>query len=82
MVVEAPAAHLDAYMVAAYPSRRGSAIDEQPQGKRHAYLEGARSTVCGFGLGEMRRFTQLRYSDQDPTVRCFMCERIVRAAAR
>jgi hypothetical protein len=73
---------LNDYRVAAYSSRRGRRVGELPEGKQHAYLDGARVTFCGFGLGEMRLFNQVRFGDQAPALRCAMCDRIVRAAAR
>jgi hypothetical protein len=70
------------YRVAAYPSRRRGTVGEVPEGKQHAFLAGAKTTVCGFGLAEMRLFKQLRFTGQPPSVRCSMCDRTVRAAAR
>lgn len=70
------------YRVAAFSSRLHHEIGGVPEGKQHAYLEGAEVTVCGFGLIGMRRFSQLRFSDSALSTRCSMCDRIVRAAAR
>jgi hypothetical protein len=70
------------YRVASYPLVRGGTHSRVPEGKHHAYLEKAKATVCGFGLGEMQRFTELRFSASPPSSRCSMCDRIVRAAAR
>jgi hypothetical protein len=72
---------LSDYRVASYPLIRG-AHAQVPEGKHHAYLEQAKATVCGFGLGEMQRFSGLRFSASPPSARCTMCDRIVRAAAR
>jgi hypothetical protein len=69
------------YRVASYPLVRG-ARSQVPDGKHHAYLEQAKTTVCGFGLGEMQRFSGLRFIASPPSARCSMCDRIVRAAAR
>ncbi len=82
MQVAATAGTRHDYRVAAYPLRRGQSVGETPEGKRHAYRKGARVTVCGFGLREMRIFDELRFSEQLPAVRCTMCARIVRAAER
>jgi hypothetical protein len=71
----------DEYRVASFPLVRG-AHGQVPEGKHHAYLDQAKATVCGFGLGEMQRFSGLRFSASPPSARCLMCDRIVRAAAR
>jgi hypothetical protein len=68
------------YKVAAYPSRHGQVVGEVPEGTCHAYLKGAKSTACGFGLGPMRLFERLRFSEQAPAVRCRLCARIVGAS--
>ena len=70
------------YIVAAYPRIRGRHASDIPESKHHAYLEDASTTACGFGLGEMQRFSNLRFLGSHPSVRCAMCDRIVRAAAR
>ena len=66
------------YLVAAHPARHGS-VSQAPEGKRHAYLAGADTTACGFGLNAMQRFAGLRFSLQPPAVRCPLCARVVGA---
>lgn len=71
------------YRVAAYPLVRGQRPPgDAPEGKIHAYLLGAKTTVCGFGLGEMRRFEHLAFRNATPGSRCTMCALRVRAAER
>ena len=66
------------YLVAAHPGGYAS-TSQAPEGKRHAYLTGASTTVCGFGLDAMRRFADLRFSLEPPAVRCPLCARAVAA---
>jgi hypothetical protein len=73
---------LAAYRVAAYPMVRGRILSQVPESKHHAYLDQARTTVCGFGVAEMQLFPHLRFTASPPSVRCVMCDRVVRAAAR
>jgi hypothetical protein len=73
---------LAAYRVAAYPMVRGRILSQVPESKHHAYLDQARTTVCGFGVAEMQLFPQLRFTASPPSARCVMCDRVVRAAAR
>lgn len=63
------------YMVATHADKRTDGA--APEGKCHAYLAGASSTACGFGLAAMRRFTDLRFSLQPPATRCPLCARVV-----
>jgi hypothetical protein len=63
------------YLVAAHADNRTAS--PAPEGKCHAYLAGARTTACGFGLDAMRRFTDLHFSLQPPEVRCPLCARVV-----
>ncbi|WP_151082597.1 hypothetical protein [Nocardioides cynanchi] len=70
----------DYYRVAAFP-RSSRDADKVLVGKQHAYLEGVRATVCGFGLVQMRRFEQLPFSASPPSERCLLCDRVVRAAS-
>jgi hypothetical protein len=70
------------YRVASFPLVRGGAHSPVPEGKHHAYLDPSKTTVCGFGLGEMQRFGDLRFTASPPSSKCVMCDRIVRAAAR
>ncbi len=70
------------YRVAAFsqrPIRLTSPPGQAPEGKHHAYLEGAATTACGFGLNNMRLYADLRFSRQQPSVRCPLCARIVGA---
>ncbi len=67
---------MNGYLVASHRERQR--VDSQtPQGKRHAYLPGARTTVCGFGLNAMQRFASLRFELEPPAVRCPLCARAV-----
>jgi len=63
------------YLVATHADKRTESA--APEGKCHAYLAGASSTACGFGLAAMRRFTDLRFSLQPPAARCPLCARVV-----
>ena len=67
------------YRVAAHGPRLGSLLGREPEGKQHAYLDGADNTACGFGLNAMRVFEQLRFSLQPPSLKCPICKRIVAA---
>jgi hypothetical protein len=73
---------VDDYRVAAYPAVDSRGAVDAPQGKSHAYLLGAKATVCGFGLGQMRTFSKLSFKGQPPSVRCSICDQRVRAASR
>ena len=66
------------YMVASHPARDRTS-SQAPEGKCHAYLPGASTTVCGFGLSTMQRFASLRFNAQAPAVRCPLCARAVGA---
>ena len=66
------------YLVAAHPARYGAA-SRIPEGKRHAYLPGATTTACGFGLSTMQKYASLRFNLQEPTERCPICARAVGA---
>jgi hypothetical protein len=81
-VVRGTLVTVDNYRVAAYPAVGGRGGAEVPEGKSHAYLDGANATACGFGLGQMRTFGKLSFKDQPPSVRCSICDRRVRAASR
>ena len=70
------------YRVASFPLVRGGAHSPVPEGKHHAYIDASKTTVCGFGLGEMQRFGDLRFTASPASSKCVMCDRIVRAAAR
>lgn len=71
------------YRVAAYPLVRGHRPSgDAPEGKIHAYLLGAKTTVCGFGLAEMRQFKHLAFRTAPPRARCTMCDLRVRAVDR
>ena len=70
------------YLVAAHDTRRGRESGQVPQVKHHAYLPGKAATACGFGLGEMRLFPALRFSNQSASNRCPICARIVGAGDR
>jgi hypothetical protein len=70
------------YMVAAHDSRRPQVPGESPQVKHHAYLDGATTTACGFGLMSMRLFSHMRFSRQEPAMRCPICSRMVGAGDR
>jgi hypothetical protein len=70
------------YLVAAHDSQRPRLAGQVPEGKYHAYLPGAATTACGFGLSDMRLFRRLRFSNQQPSVRCPICARMVRAGER
>jgi len=50
-----------------------------PEGKRHAYLRGNRTTVCGLGLDQMQKFADLPFSHELPSVRCPLCARVLSA---
>ena len=63
------------YLVATHAEKRSESL--MPEGKRHAYLVGARTTACGFALDAMRRFTEVRFSLQPPAERCPLCARVV-----
>ncbi len=66
------------YAVASHRARQR--VDSQtPEGKRHAYLTGADTTACGFGLTTMQRFASLRFELEPPAVRCPLCARVVGA---
>ena len=67
--------------MAAYPIAGRGALDG-PEGKSHAYLVGAQTTACGFGLGQMRTFSKLSFKGQPPSVRCSICDHRLRAASR
>jgi hypothetical protein len=71
------------YRVAAYPAiaRAPFAVSSATEGKVHAYIFGAETTVCGFGLGQMRTFGKL-FLRQPPSLRCSICDQRVRAASR
>jgi hypothetical protein len=73
----------DDYRVAAPPRRkvRRPAADYVPDGKLHAYVKGAETTVCGFGLELMQRFEDLKFSLMNPAERCPQCARTARAGA-
>jgi hypothetical protein len=62
------------YLVTARDSRRPQMPGESPQVKHHAYLDGATSTAC---LVSMRLFSHMRFSDQEPAMRCPICSRMV-----
>ena len=66
------------YLVAAHPPGY-RIVSPAPDGKRHAYLPGARTTACGFELNAMQRFADLRFSAQAPAMRCPLCARAVGA---
>jgi hypothetical protein len=70
------------YVVAAHERRRPRSAGQVPEVKHHAYLIGAATTACGFGLRDMRVFKELRFKDQMPSVRCPICARMVGAAGR
>jgi hypothetical protein len=70
------------YLVAAHDSRRLQVPGQLPEVKHHAYLVGATTTACGFGLTPMRLFREMRFSEQKPTARCPICSRIVGAGDR
>lgn len=70
------------YRVAAYPARPGQRIGATPEGKNHAFLPGAKATVCGFGLSQMQSFKDLRFTEQPSSARCSMCDQRIRAAGR
>ncbi len=71
------------YRVAAYPSVRGHRPPgDAPEGTVHAYLVGAKATVCGFGLVEMRQFAHLAFRSAPPLLRCHRCALRIRAAER
>ena len=63
------------FRVAAYADSRAGHV--APETKRHAYLVGATTTACGFGLDAMRRFADLRFCGQIASVRCPLCARVV-----
>ena len=63
------------YLVAAHADKRTES--PAPEGKCHAYVVGASTTACGFGLDAMRRFTDLRFSLQPAAARCPLCARVV-----
>jgi hypothetical protein len=50
-----------------------------PAGKLHAYMDGSKTTACGFALGSMQKFEALRFSDMTPSARCPLCARKVGA---
>jgi hypothetical protein len=64
------------YLVAAREEHRNGR--QVPGGKRHAYLRGARTTACGFGLDQMERFADMPFSHQPAAARCPLCARAVR----
>jgi hypothetical protein len=66
------------YRVAGHP-QRAKTVTEAPEGKSHAYLPGASTTACGFGLSSMQRFADLRFVAQAPAARCPLCARAVGA---
>jgi hypothetical protein len=70
------------YLVAAHDSLRAKRPGQVPLVKHHAYIAGAKTTACGFGLTSMRLFRDLRFSDQAPTLRCPICSGIVGAGER
>jgi hypothetical protein len=70
------------YLVAAHDARRAQMKGQVPEVKHHAYLPGAQTTACGFGLKAMRLFRDLRFSEQAPAERCPICSRIVGAGDR
>jgi hypothetical protein len=70
------------YLVAAHERPRRRRLGQVPEVKHHAYLAGASTTACGFGLDNMRLFRDLRFSDQAPAMRCPICSRMVRAGER
>jgi hypothetical protein len=63
------------YMVATHAEKRSESL--VPEGKRHAYRAGARTTACGFALDAMRRFADVPFSLQPPASRCPICARAV-----
>ena len=66
---------MNEYLVATHAEKRSES--PTPEGKRHAYLAGARTTACGFALDAMRRFSDVRFSLQPPASRCPLCARVV-----
>jgi hypothetical protein len=70
------------YLVAAHDVRRPQLKGQVPEVKHHAYLPGAATTACGFGLRAMRVFSDLRFSIQAPVDKCPICSRIVGAGDR
>jgi hypothetical protein len=45
-------------------------VGQIPEGKLHAYVKGAETTACGFGLDRMQRFEELKFSLMNPAARC------------
>jgi hypothetical protein len=70
------------YLVAAHDSPRAKAPGQVPLVKHHAYLAGAKTTACGFGLHAMRLFRDMRFSEQQPALRCPICSRLVAVGDR
>jgi hypothetical protein len=68
------------YKVAAYRWRRRGLSGHAPEGKRHAYIEGASATACGLALEVAQLFRHLTFRDTHPTVRCQLCNRVVLAS--
>lgn len=68
-------AAVSVYLVAVHVDRTGCVTAKS---KRHAYVPGAKATVCGFGLAApMRLFTEARFSLQPQAARCPLCSRVV-----
>jgi hypothetical protein len=73
----------DDYRVAAHPRAKARRADvgQIPEGKLHAYVKGAETTACGFGLERMVRFEDLKFSFMKPAARCPQCATMARAGA-
>jgi hypothetical protein len=73
----------DDYRVAAHlrAKVRRAEVGQIPEGKLHAYVKGAETTACGFGLDRMQRFEELKFSLMDPAARCPQCASMARAGA-
>jgi hypothetical protein len=70
------------YRVAAFSPTHYPRRGDRPEGKRHAFLDGARTTVCGFGLSGMQTFVHLEFELENPADQCRQCARTVSAAGR
>jgi hypothetical protein len=73
----------DDYRVAAHlgANVRRPEDGQIPEGKLHAYVRGANTTACGFGLDRMQRFEELKFSLMNPAARCPQCAAMARAGA-
>jgi hypothetical protein len=67
------------YRVATHGHAPRNAAAHTPEGRRHAFVKGAKTTACGFPLVAMRVFHGLQFSDETPSVRCPICARVVGA---